>query len=204
MAAQPSPAQVIAFWNAMCERYGTRIIDKSSAIEMKLVGWFLERLGVIDAARFRERFTTTIGRRIYVPFTPGTATAVHDLWSQMVTCVHEHQHVEQLERDGAVTFSLRYLARPTARAAYEADAYRCHLELEHWHTGQIPSPRELAERLRAYRVREADLEFAETSLIAAARMVRAGGFLTPAAKVAIAWLRAHAPELEYRGATWRR
>jgi hypothetical protein len=199
MVAQPTPAHVTALWDAMRARYGTRIVDKSSAAEMKLVGWFLERIGVLDQATFLERFTTTIGRRIYVPFTPGTPTPRHSLWSQLVICVHEHQHVEQLVRDGAVTFSLRYLASPAARAAYEADAYRCNLELHHWHTGQLPSPRELAERLRSYGVRDADIDVAETTLIAAARTVKAGGVITPAAKFAIAWLREHAPELEHRG-----
>lgn len=81
-----------------------------------------------------------------------------------------------------------------------ADAYRCNLELHHWHTGQLPSPRELAERLRSYGVRDADIDVAETTLIAAARTVKAGGIITPAAKFAIAWLREHAPELEHRGA----
>ncbi len=199
MAAQPTPAHVTALWDAMRARYGTRIVDKSSAAEMKLVGWFLERIGVLDQATFLERFTTTIGRRIYVPFTPGTPTPRHSLWSQLVICVHEHQHVEQLVRDGPVTFSLRYLASPAARAAYEADAYRCNLELHHWHAGQLPSPRELAERLRSYGVRDADIDVAETTLIAAARTVKAGGVITPAAKFAIAWLRQHAPELEHRG-----
>jgi hypothetical protein len=88
MAAQPTPAHVTALWDAMRARYGTRIIDKSSAAEMKLVGWFLERIGVLDQAAFLERFTTTIGRRIYAPFTPGTPTARHSLWSQIVICVH--------------------------------------------------------------------------------------------------------------------
>jgi hypothetical protein len=199
MAAQPTPAHVTALWDAMRARYGTRIVDKASAAEMKLVGWFLGRIGVLDQATFLERFTTTIGRRIYVPFTPGTPTPRHSLWSQLVICVHEHQHVEQLVRDGAATFSLRYLASPAARAAYEADAYRCNLELHHWYTGQLPSPRELAERLRSYGVRDVDIDVAETTLIAAARTVKAGGIITPAAKFALAWLREHAPELEHRG-----
>lgn len=198
MASDPTAAQVTAFWDAMQARYGTRIIDKSSAAEMRLVGWFLERIGVLDAATFLERFTTTIGRRIYVPFTPGTPTPRHGLWSQMVICVHEHQHVEQQDRDGAFTFALRYLISRAARAAYEADAYRCNLELHHWHTGTIRSPRELAERLRSYGVREADIDVAETTLIAAARTVKAGGLITAASKVAVAWLRQHTPELEHR------
>src|SRR5690606_22024002 len=99
MASEPTSVHVTTFWDAMQARYGTRIIDKASAAEMRLVGWFLERIGVLDAATFLERFTTTIGRRIYAPFTPGTPTPRHGLWSQMVICVHEHQHVEQQDRD---------------------------------------------------------------------------------------------------------
>lgn len=198
MASEPTSVHVTTFWDAMQARYGTRIIDKSSAAEMRLVGWFLERIGVLDAATFLERFTTTIGRRIYVPFTPGTPTSRHSLWSQMVICVHEHQHVEQQDRGGSFAFAFRYLTSRAARAAYEADAYRCNLELHHWHTGSIRSPRELAERLRSYGVRDADIDVAETTLVAAARTVKAGGLITPASKVAVAWLRQHAPELEHR------
>ena len=73
-----------------------------------------------------------------------------------------------VDRDGAFAFALRYLTSRAARAAYEADAYRCNLELHHWHTGTIRSPRELAERLRSYGVRQADIDVAETTLIAAA------------------------------------
>jgi hypothetical protein len=198
MAREPTPSQVIAFWDAMQARYGTRLIDKSRAPEMQLVAWFLQRLGVLDAASFLERFTTTIGRRIYAPFTPGTPTPRHSLWSQIVTCVHEHQHVEQQDRDGAIAFALRYLASRSARAAYETDAYRCNLELDHWHTGAVRNPRDLAERLRSYGLRDADIDVAEAILIAAARTVEAGGLVTPATKVAVTWLQRHAPELAHR------
>ena len=47
-------------------------------------------------------------------------------------------------------------------------------------------------------VTHADIDVAETTLIAAARTVKAGGLITPASKVAVAWLRQHAPELEHR------
>ena len=196
---EPSPEQVRGLWAYMRGRYGTGVITKSSAAEMRLVAWFLERIDVLDAEDFLARFTTTIGRRIYVPFTPGTPSPGHSLWSQLATCVHEHQHVEQLEREG-LRFMVRYLASRSARAAYEADAYRTSLELGFWHTGVLPSPRDLAERLRSYGVREADVDVAETTLIAAARTVKAGGVITPASEVALGWLRQHAPELEHGSA----
>lgn len=196
MTTEPTPELVVRFWDEMAARYGTRIVDKSSALEMPAVAWFLERLGVLDAKAFLERFTTTIGRRIYVPFTPGEATPRHGLWSQIVVCVHEHQHVEQARRDGPAVFSLRYLASRAARAAYETEAYRCDLELHHWRTGQLLDPRALARRLRNYGLRDADIQVAEQILIASARTIRLGGLLTPAAKYAIAWLEEHAPGLK--------
>lgn len=64
MDASPTAAHVTALQDGLRERYGTRIIDKSSATETRLVGWFLERIGVLDAKRYLERLSTTIGQRV--------------------------------------------------------------------------------------------------------------------------------------------
>ena len=45
---------------------------------------------------FAGSLSTTIVRRIYLPFTPGEGA---NLWSQIVTCVHEHEHVDVRELD---------------------------------------------------------------------------------------------------------
>jgi len=198
---RPAPVtseQVKAFWEAMQARYGTQTVDKPSAPEMRLLAYVLARMGVTDRETFLELESTTIGRRIYLPFTPGIATPQHSLWSQIVTCVREHQHVEQRDREGAWRFTARYLGDRAARALYKADAYTCELELHYWRTGALLKPRALAERLKGHGLRDADLNVAEAALIAAARTVRAGGVITSATKVALTWLRKHAPELGFK------
>lgn len=198
MTNSPTTAHVTNFWAAMQAHYATRVIDKSNAAEMRLAAAFLERIHVLDAASFMERFTTIIGRRIYAPFTPGIATPRHSLWSQIVVCTHEHQHVEQHDREGKIRFSSRYLLSPAARAAYEAEAYCCNLELHYWHTGEIPDTRELADRLMHYGVRKRDIEAAHQTLSQAARKIQAGQSITLAAQRAIDWLQQNAPELQHR------
>ncbi len=195
--SSPNSENVRGLWNYMSRRYGTRIIDKADALEMRLVAWFLKRIGVLDEEAFLESFTTTIGKRIYTPYSVGESRRGHSLWSQLVTCVHEHQHVEQLKREGMLRFFSRYLASKAARAAYEAEAYTCNLELHFWRTGKILSPKRLASRLLDYGCRPADVEVTHKTLIAAARTIRAGGIITSASKIAIAWLEEYAPELKH-------
>lgn len=199
MTNSPTSAHVTNFWAAMQAHYHTRVLAKSNAAEMRLAAAFLDRLHVLDTTSFMERFTTIIGRRIYAPFTPGIETPRHSLWSQIVICTHEHQHVEQHDREGKVLFSSRYLLSQSARAAYEAQAYTCNLELHHWRTGTIPDTRELADRLTFYGVRAADIKAAHQTLSQAARKIQAGQSITPAAQRAIAWLQQNAPELKYPG-----
>lgn len=200
--AEPTPDLVADFWRAMQAHYGTTIIDKSNALEMRLAARFLQRANILDAPTFLKRFTTIIGRRIYAPFTPGIATKRHSLWSQLVVCVHEHQHVEQHDRDGKLRFSARYIASKPARTAYEAQAYICNIELHHWHTGQIPNIPELAKRLTDYGLRPSDIATAEQTLNNAAHQIQAGKLVTPASKTAIQWLQQNAPELAKKTTTF--
>ncbi|MCK7535239.1 MAG: hypothetical protein MZV63_31760, partial [Marinilabiliales bacterium] len=43
------------------------------------------------------------------PFEPGCEDGGWSLWGQVAVCVHEHQHVEQLDRDGWLKFAGKYL-----------------------------------------------------------------------------------------------
>ena len=142
------PETVRAFWQHMQTRYRTTVHTKGDALEMVAVGFALERMGVLSAEEFLKRYATTIGRRIYVPFTVGEGS---DLWGQMALCVHEHQHVEQLDREG-LSFVWNYLTRPARRAIYEADAYVSTMEMHFWRTGTLLSPEDLTGQLRAYAV----------------------------------------------------
>ena len=127
MTATLEPGDVRAFWDFMTQHYGTSVINKQDAIAMKVVARVLDTLGIVDRDSFLKEFTTTIGRRIYIPFTIGDASPL-DLWSQIALCVHEHQHVVQHDKLG-LRYELTYLASKADRARYEAEAYRSELEV---------------------------------------------------------------------------
>src|SRR5262245_36467716 len=111
----------------MTDHFGTTVIDKRGAVEMRLVARALDALGILNRERFLDSFATTIRRRIYLPFEIGGGDQ-GDLWHQIVLCVHEHQHVVQHDRRG-LRYEIAYLTDRTERARLEAEAYRCHLEL---------------------------------------------------------------------------
>ena len=196
--ADPTPDEVRAFWAFLTAHYGTTVLDKSNAVEMALVGSFLDQIGVMDKARFLARYTTTLGRRIYTPFVPGEGP---DLWHQMVIAVHEHQHVAQLDRDGWLAFTTGYLLRTATRARYETEAYRTHLELAFWRTGTVPSARDLAAKLRNYGCTENDVLVAEKVLRLSEPAIRHGAALAATTRVALSWLNAHAAHLRGPSAT---
>ena len=116
---------------------------------------FLSRINVLDKDEFLRRYTTTIGKRIYTPFDVGVPDERYDLWRQISVCVHEHQHVEQLLRDGWLKFAGRYLVSSAARAAYEAEAFRCNMELHYWRYGEIPDLAPARPATRALRLQPA-------------------------------------------------
>lgn len=189
----PRSEVVAAFWAHMQAHYGTCLVNKLSNAESELIALALDRLGVLDRGEFLENFATTIGKRIYVPFEPGVPRKGWDLWSQIVICVHEHQHVVQHEREG-IEYEARYLIDRAARTNYEVEAMRSNLELAYWHTGKTPSPKALAKQLYNYACRAGDVAVAEKSLALAAVSVRSGAVLNEATKVALDWLNEHAPE----------
>lgn len=196
--AQLTPMTVRALWDYLERRYNSEVVDKRRAPEMWAAAWFVKRFAKIPVGVFMSRYATTIGRRIYVPFTIGQPEPGFPLWTQCLLAVHEHQHIEQVKRHGWFRFVLRYLGSSRARSMFEADAYRTALELEHWRSGTILSPALYASKLRDYGASADDIKAAEQILISTARSIKRGAIITPAAKIAIAWLNEHAPDLKHR------
>ena len=195
-----TPELVRAYWAAMTARFGASVIDKSSATEMQIVATVLGQLGILDRDAFLEHFTTTIGHRIYTSFDVGTPTPTWSLWGQIMVCAHECQHIVQYDQLGALRFGWQYVTSTAARARLEAEAYRCQLELEHWRTGRILSPHQLASSLKNYAVTDADIKVAEVALAMSAESVRRGAVINPTSRFAIDWLSAHAPQIRTVGA----
>ena len=188
------PEDVRAFWQYMQSRFGTSVVNKRDAVEMQVVAHALQLLGIQSRDRFLQNFTTTLGRRIYTPFTVGVGDPTWSLWAQLVVCVHEHQHVIQ-RNNNAITFELSYLFSKAARAHWEAEAYRSDLELQFWRYGSVPSPKELAEKLLDYGCRREDVEVAAKELALSAASVRRGAVLNEATHAALGWLNEHLPGL---------
>ena len=192
------PEEVWAFWRFMQDHYRTTVVNKRDALEMQLVAQALDALGIQSRERFLRNFTTTLGRRIYTPFEVGSPRGGWDLWSQVVICVHEHQHVVQHDREG-LSFEVSYLADRAARARWEAEAYRSNLELHFWRYGTTPSARRMAEVLSDYGCRPEDVDVAAKSLALSAVSVRKGAVINEATHVALGWLDEHVPRLRAKG-----
>src|SRR5207244_13035308 len=137
---------------------GTSVICTRVLFMLLVAARLLDAIGVRYRDSWLNQCATTIGRRIYVPFTVGDASTL-DLWSQVVLCVHEHQHVVQHDKLG-LRYELNYLTSKAARARYEAEAYRSELELAAWRGQPLPNPHQLALSLSGYGVTDADREVA--------------------------------------------
>lgn len=191
--------QVWGLWTELEDEYRTRVVAKEDAAEMRIAAVTLSRLGIADTETFLKNSATTIGRRIYVPFDVGVPKAGWDLWTQVVVCAHEHQHVVQRDREG-VMYDLSYVVDPAARARLETECFVSDLELTFWRYGRLPKVEQYLDRMAMYALREVDLRVAMKSLEIAAVAVRQGAVVNQASKSAIAWLDANVPHLRARKA----
>lgn len=185
-------------WTYMPSIYHAHVVDKDSALEMQVVGWFLQTIGVLDKDKFLKEFATTIGTSIYIPFTVGEGDE-NELWHQIRTCVHEHQHIEQLNSMGYVRFVSQY-ANSDGRAKLEAEAYRTNMEIEWWRFHRLLNVQATAARLTNYALGPSQISFVEKYLVAAQGIVKSGGVVSAASKKAIQRLNMKFPALKYGAA----
>lgn len=179
------------FWAYMTDKYGTTVKSKANANEMELIASFLNVMGITDKEAFLTRFTTTIGKTIYVPFTIGEEKDCWNLWAQTLVCVHEHQHVIQAMNTGEGLFFARYLLDPTYRATYEGEGYRTNMTLNFWAHGTTPDVEPYLYSIKSYGLGEAETTFFRKFLTMSIPTIIAGGIPDEAARVAIAWLEEH-------------
>jgi hypothetical protein len=113
----------------------------------------------------------------------------------LAICVHEHMHVSRWAAEG-VGFASKYLGSSSARAKYEAEAYRSEWKLGWWRSKQIIAAEDLADHLTGYGCTAADIASAAEIIRASEETIRRGGLVNPPTRIAIDWLAAHAPELQ--------
>lgn len=189
--------QVKGLWDAMQKQYNTTTYSKQASPEMQIISQILDVLGISDKETFITEFTTTLGRNIYTPFEIGIPDPNHDLLYQLIICAHEHQHVVQYERPyGGLDFALKYLKDTTWRTAFEAEAYRVSITLHYWISGKMPDPQPYVRMVaEAYGIEKTDQDFMSEYLRLSLPTIKAKGIPDEAAKFAIQWLQANAPEI---------
>ncbi len=185
MSKDISKKLILDFWKYMQGYYGTRVVDKKSSKLMKFVSIILNKFGAMSRKNFMDDFTTTLGKNIYTNFKVGDSDTM-DLRKQISICVHEHQHVVQFNKD--IGFSRKYIFNDSARAHYEADAYRCNMEIYYWYTGKLLDPARIAKILLSYGCSKGDVEVCKRNLEMSAVTIGYGGIISEASKVAIRWL----------------
>lgn len=184
----------------MCGKFGARVLDKETSIEMRGIamgmdiGKFFGAGGLASGHDFMEHFTTTLGTNIYMP----SQLRVNSLLF-IETLTHECQHVIQFN-EAHIAFPWLYLKEPEARVKYEADAYAAGLAITEWLTGDVPadSIESIVARLVAgYSLRVEDADLAVDILKSHMVSLMNGVVMSAAAREAIAYLGASAPELHH-------
>jgi len=210
------------FWEYMTQMYGAKVLPKDDDLikiiralkrkdlagiargladlnegdEIGLIALFLSKLGHMDVADFMEGYSTTLGDRIYVPFTPGEEEPGQSLLRQVTTCVHELVHVRQFRRAEVygLSFAVRYLVDPAQRALYEAEALRAGGEVLYFLSERELTKEQFvgrAEHLDAYGCSKKDIDVAKNYLAMSFKTIEAGGRIDTVAKRGVDWLERH-------------
>jgi hypothetical protein len=184
----PKPEDVVEFWKVMTEHFATKVVNKADSAEMKFVADALGLMKILDKDAFLKRYTTTIGDKIYIPFTIGEPHESWSLWSQITVCVHEHQHVFQDRAAGGLSFEWNYLTSSAKRAHYEAEAYRTNMVLEWRYQGRMLNPAHLAGLLKNYGCSDVDIAVVEKMLALSIKPIKAGAITSDVCRWGTIWL----------------
>jgi hypothetical protein len=179
-------------WHYMCQKYGTIVVNKASASEMRVIAAALSAMGIMDAKTFMKKYTTTIGDRIYPSFEIGDENGPVPLIWQVSACVHEHVHVRQFKE---ADFTVEYCLDSGKRTRFECEAYRASMEMEYWCYGKCSLPAVYIRSMKGYALDEEDIAYARNFLGQAYRIICKGGITTPETKVAIAHLKTRIQEV---------
>lgn len=165
----------------LCKKHNAEVINKASATEMKLIGWALDLMGVVDKEYFLNNFATTIGNNIYLPFSIEKPTK-----RQIEVFVHELHHTRQFQRNPKMPS--QYILSSAKRAHFEARAMECDLEMHWYFYKKLLNIDALAYNLKFYGCTKTDINTVKKHLKSVAVTIKHGGIHNKVSKDAINWL----------------
>lgn len=193
----PITSQLVKdFYGVACTQYKANTTSKSNSDFMKLIGSFLDGIGVLDKELFMRQYTTTIGTTIYTPYEIGVDGGPdgYDLWDQVKVLVHELTHAVQY-RTHPAKFLVLYLASPSDRATYEAEALAADLQIYWWMYGRGYDTKQRVRTLLNYGLKQGHCDYAAQYLDVHNDIFAQGGTSSEIATWAASWLDAHGAKL---------
>jgi len=188
-----TPAEVKGVARYLARNHHARIVRKRDAAQMRAVQAFLKALKIGAADRFMEAYATTLvppllvtKPTVYLPFRLADKGTRLQLIGHICTVGHEMHHVRQWRKDPD-GFLTGYLDR-AKRARIEAEALEVNMEVSQALAGRILwTPAELAEGLRAYGLRAADLRVVRKHLESKRITIEHGGMTKHESKQIVRW-----------------
>jgi hypothetical protein len=192
--AEPSADDVREVWRVTCAKYGTTVVDKRTAEDQKLIARILDAMGIVPDADFMTRFVTTLGNRIYVPFTPGTVTPIWSLRAQVEVLVHENEHrVQDLLAgpDPNLEYEFNYATNSTKRAYFEMVCYRAGIATRWRLWREEPDMNRIAQSMKeSYACDDADVAMVLKMLKLSWISIRKGAMPSEVARFVCEWFEA--------------
>lgn len=173
----------------LSRKYKTSYETRKDSTAMQVAAQFLSFFGFIeDTSDFLEKYATTIGHTIYLPFSIGDYSKFPD-WTQCTTLCHEHQHIVISNKMGGFSYLWNY-ARSSKRALIEAECYATLVEVN-WHVKKVRTDvhKVAAILSEAYSCSAREVAQAEAFLSDVKKRVEAGGYVTEIGKLTVPMLK---------------
>jgi hypothetical protein len=156
----------------LSNHYNTKMISKSQSTFILIIANILSIFKIIDKNKFMKFYATTILKTIYLPFEVGDEkNSDWSLNSQLAIITHEHQHVQQSNKLGAVNFIFKYLFNNYQRMLLEVEAYTCNLEINFYLIDDVYDIKYIVSSLKNYAISDENIVIAEDKLIRAKNLV---------------------------------
>lgn len=168
------------FTRELCFKYSCEIVSKNDSW-LKYIARYIDMFSNISADEFMNKYTTTIGSKIFMP------AGYNRDWGFIKLLTHEVQHVADFAKNPQDM--VMYCISKQTRAHIEMRAITTSFELEWWKNKRALSPRKYSRRLFDYGLEDKHVEYVEKGLTSASLSIQQGKIITPVGKNAIAILK---------------